>query len=344
MLTNKDDFLLVSLLENFLGSPRTSKDAESRVDWEFNCPSKTCRKDQDKFNLTYQAREKVFNCWKCKYRGFIYRLVRDYGKAEDLRRLKLILPEHDIRAFNIFKKPEIDYDLVTCDLPKGYLPLNRVRQSNLYQMAWNYAVNVRKITPAQIDKYRIGYTETGPRKFRIIIPSFNVNDKINYFEARAYLKDAKVPYLKPDSPYKIANGLIAPEVACPGPDKNDIIFNEKFINWDLPIYLVEGVFDAIRLPNAIAMLGKSPSELLLSKLIKHNATVIICLDSDAVRDGMEIYEKLRSLGLNVFFIDLKGKKDISKTYEDGGQDALNELLGTICRIDEVFKFNKLLNE
>jgi hypothetical protein len=59
---------------------------------------------------------------------------------------------------------------------------------------------------------------------------------------------------------------------------------------------------------------------------------------------MEIYEKLSSLGLNVFFIDLKGKKDISKTYEDGGQEALNELLNTICRIDEVFKFNKLLNE
>lgn len=327
MLNHKDDFLLVSLLENFLGAPRTSRDAETRVDWEFNCPSKTCRKDHNKFNLTYQARDKIFNCWKCKYRGFIFRLVRDYGRKEDLKRLKLILPEYDIRAFNIFKKPEIDYDLVTCDLPQGYLPLNRVRQSNLYRLAWDYAVNERKITPAQIDKFHIGYTETGPRKFRIIIPSYNVNNKINYYEARAYLKDAKIPYLKPDSP-----------------DKSDIIFNEKFINWDLPVYLVEGVFDALRLPNAIAMLGKTPSELLLSKLIKHNATVIICLDSDAVRDGMEIYEKLSSLGLNVFFIDLKGKKDISKTYEDGGQEAINELLSTICRIDEVFKFNKLLNE
>ena len=80
----------------------------------------------------------------------------------------------------------------------------------------------------------------------------------------------------------------------------------------MPVYLVEGVFDAIRLPNSIPMLGKIPSELY-------------------------------SLGLNVFFIDLKGKKDISKIFEDDGQEEINKLLKTICRIDTIFELNKLLN-
>ena len=111
----------------------------------------------------------------------------------------------------------------------------------------------------------------------------------------------------------------------------------------MPVYLVEGVFDAIRLPNSIPMLGKIPSELLFNKLIKHNSTVIICLDSDAVKDGISIYKKLYSLGLNVFFIDLKGKKDISKIFEDDGQEEINKLLKTICRIDTIFELNKLLN-
>lgn len=326
MLNHQDDYLIVNIIENFLGSPRNSKDAETRAQWEFNCPSKKCRLDHNKFNLAYQSRNKVFKCWKCKFSGYVHKLVREYGSKEDFRRLKLILPEYASQPFNVFKRPEIDYDLVVCELPEGYMPLNRERQSSLYRLALDYTVNKRKISIAQIDKYKIGYTETGSRKFRIIFPSYNSLGRLNYFEARAFLDNAKVPYLKPDAP-----------------DKQDIIFNEKFINWDLPIYLVEGVFDALRLPNAIAMLGKIPSDLLFNKLIKHNATIIICLDSDAIKDGIDIYKKLYSLGLNVFFIDLKGKKDISKIYEDGGQDEINKLLKTICKVDIIFEMNKLLN-
>ena len=334
----QDDYLVVNIIENFLGSPKTNKDSDTRTQWEFNCPSKTCRQDHNKFNLTYKSSKKIFNCWKCKYRGIVFRLVRDYGSKDDLSRLKLVLPEYNIQSFSVFKKSEIDYDLIVCDLPAGYLPLNRDRQSGLYKLAFNYTTNKRKITTAQIDKYKIGYTEVGPRKFRIIIPSFNSSGKINYFEARAYLDGSKMPYYKPDS--STTKGVIS----CPGPDKQDIIFNEKFINWDLPVYLVEGVFDALRIQNSIPMLGKVPSELLLSKLLKNNSTVIICLDSDALRDGIDIYKMLYSLGLNVFFVDLKGNKDISKIYEDGGQEKLNDVLRTVCKIDTMFEINKILNE
>ena len=327
MVDNQDDYLVVNIIENFLGQPKSSKDAEKRTQWEFNCPSKTCRQDSGKFNLTYQSHRKVFNCWKCKYRGVIYRLVRDFGGKDNLKRLKLILPEYRNQSFNIFKKPELDYDLITCDLPDGYLPLNKKRQSTLYNLAWDYAVNQRKISPTQIDKHQIGYTEIGSRKLRIIIPSFNSDGKINYFEARSYLKGSSMPYYKPNFP-----------------NKKDIIFNEKFINWDLPVYLVEGIFDALRIPNSIPMLGKVPSPLLLSKIIQNKATVIVCLDSDAFKDGMEIYKSLYSLGISVFFIDLKGEKDISKIYETGGKEELDKLLKTIRKIDMMFEINKLVNE
>lgn len=344
MTNNYEDILVVNIIENFLGSPRNNKDAEKRTQWEFNCPSKTCRPDQNKFNLTYQSHRKIFNCWKCKYRGIIFGLVKDYGSKEDIKRLKLILPEYSNQPFNIFRKPIVDYNLITCDLPEGYMPLNKERPSTLYKLALDYVINERKISVSQIDKYKIGYTETGPRKFRIILPSFNSNNRINYFEARAYLKGSKMPYFKPDSPKTTAKGTLPASLSCPGPDKEDIIFNEKFINWDLPVYLVEGVFDALRIPNSIPMLGKVPSELLLNKLIKNKCTVIVCLDSDAIKDGINIYKTLYSLGLNVFFIDLKGKKDISKIYEDHGQEGIDKLLKTVCKVDTIFEINKILNE
>jgi len=327
MVNGQDDYLIVNIIQNFLGAPKMGSKAEARVQWEFNCPSPTCRKDRDpKFNLAYKSTHKLFKCWKCKYSGYVHRLVNEYGSKDDIKRLRLILPEYSQTNFNVFRKPEVNYDLVTCELPDGYLPLNQERKSKLYKLAWDYAVNKRKITPAQIDKYKIGYTETGSRKFRIIFPSKNAAGKLNYYEARAFLKDAKRAYIKPDSP-----------------DKNDIIFNEQFINWDLPIYLVEGVFDAIRIPNAIAMLGKSPSSLLINKLLKYNATVIVCLDADAFKDGVGIYKQLSSLGLNVFFVDLKEREDISSIYEKFGQEKLNEVLKSAKKIDTMFEVNKLIN-
>lgn len=327
MVNGHEDSLIVNIIQSFLGSPRFTSGSETRTQWEFNCPSKTCRHDQSKFNLAYKSNDKVFKCWKCKYSGYIYRLIEEFGSKDDLKRLKLVLPKYKQQSFNVFRKPEIDYDLVSCELPDGYLPLNQERKSKLYKLAYDYVTKNRKITPAQIDKFKIGYTETGSRKFRIIMPSRNAFGKINYYEARAYLKDSKRAYMKPDFP-----------------DKSDIIYNEYFINWDLPIYLTEGAFDAIRIPNSIPILGKKPSPLLINKLLQHNATVIVCLDADAFRDGVEIYKQLSSLGLNVFFVDLEKDTDISSIYEKSGQEKLNKVLKSASKIDTMFEINKILNE
>lgn len=332
MVDGQSDYLIVNVLENFLGNPKSSRDAEKKTQWEFNCPSSTCKKDKNKFNLAYQSNNKVFKCWKCGYSGFVYKLVHDHGSSDDFKRLKLILPEYSIGNFNIFKKPKINHEAITCDLPLGYMPLNIEKQnSSLYKKAWDYLVNKRKVSPAQIDKFKIGYTEIGPRKFRIIFPSFNAAGIMNYFEARSYLDNPAIPYYKPDSP-----------------DKTDIIFNEKFINWDLPVYLVEGVFDSLRILNSIPILGKVPSDFLIKKIIEYNATVVVCLDADAFKDGLQVYKRLASLGINVFFVEIPGKKkdkiDISKIFETGGQEALNKVLKKMKKIDTSFEIKKLLNE
>ena len=112
--------------------------------------------------------------------------------------------------------------------------------------------------------------------------------------------------------------------------------------------MVEGVFDSLRIPNSIPLLGKSPSPLLIKKLIEHNATVIVCLDEDAFKDGLEIYKKLASIGLNVYFVELKKEKDkkkvkdISKIYEEDGQEGINKVLKTARKVDVSFEINKMI--
>ena len=98
-----------------------------------------------------------------------------------------------------------------------------------------------------------------------------------------------------------------------------------------------------RLPNAIPVLGKEISELLIDQLIKHNCTVIICFDPDAINKKVETYTKLTSLGLNVFFVDLTiYNKDISKIYEDHGKEEVAKAVSNIKRLDLSMEIKKKL--
>lgn len=350
-MEGNNDYLIVDTIKNFLGAPKIEVDPLSKKQWQFNCPSPKCRHDIDKFNLEYHSSKHVFKCWKCEYHGFVTTLFHDYGSPSDNERLKILLPPDRIQSLRDQSKPRVrvDHHLITCDLPEGYFPLNKTRNTNLYKLAWDYAVNDRKVSPGMIDKYDIGYTETGPKKFRIIIPSRNALGKFNYYEARSFMKDPKIPYMKPKSE----------EVA-----KSDIIFNEYYINWDLPIFLVEGVFDMLRLPNAIPILGKEISELLTNELLKHNSTVILCFDPDAIEKMVETYTKLSSLGLNVFFVDLgeynqlyveqnlnhlQGEdrkkelnRDISEIYEERGKSEVVRAVKHLKKLDLSLEINKRL--
>jgi len=317
-------YMVVEVLKNFLGKPKSEVDALSKDQWQFNCPTPTCRHDVDKFNLEFNSKKKVFKCWKCEYYGFVYKLTKDYGTQADYDKLKLILPPDKLKKFSKqAAKPRTDHHLVTCKLPEGYMPLGKKRNTNLYNLAWEYFTGhgkkQRKLSLDVIDEYQIGYTESGDRKFRIIIPSKNSLGRFNYYDARSYMKDPKIPYMKPSGE----------EV-----HKNDIIFNEYNINWDLPVYLVEGVFDMFQVPNSIPVLGKQASPLLIAQLLKHNPIVILCFDPDAMKKTIETYQELSSLGLNVFFVDLSGhQKDIAKIYEDHGKEEVAKALRCVRKMN-----------
>ena len=89
----------------------------------------------------------------------------------------------------------------------------------------------------------------------------------------------------------------------------DIIFFENLINWDTPIILCEGVFDAIAIRrNAIPLLGKSVSNSLYKKIITSRLKdIYIALDTDAQDKALTIAEKFLNEGKRVFLINLPDK-------------------------------------
>ena len=82
-----------------------------------------------------------------------------------------------------------------------------------------------------------------------------------------------------------------------------------FINWSLPIVLVEGAFDAIAVRrNVIPLFGKTISEDLRKKIIENKVNqVYICLDKDAQKQALEHAEYFMNNGVQVYFVDLQEK-------------------------------------
>ena len=95
--------------------------------------------------------------------------------------------------------------------------------------------------------------------------------------------------------------------------KDEIIFNEKLIDWDKDIFLVEGAFDSFFLSNPLVMLGKKMSKLIFETLYSRaNANIIICVDGDAWDDGLKMYHELNGGRLynKIKIVKLPKDKDV----------------------------------
>ena len=174
----------------------------------------------------------------------------------------------------------------------------------------------RGITEKQIVKYGIGYCKEGLYSRRVIIPSYNCDGSLNYFVSRSYYIDEKMKYKNPPI------------------SKNVICFDSQ-INWNEPIILCEGVFDAITIRrNAIPLLGKFPSKLLVEKIFMNGVSdIVISLDNDAKTEALKASEYFRKQGINVKFMNLKDKdaadmgynkfyEELNSTKEFGIEDLL----------------------
>ena len=145
----------------------------------------------------------------------------------------------------------------------------------------------RGITAKDVLKYGIGYCEEGLYANRIIIPSYDSTGNLNYFVGRSFYKDSTMKYKNP----KVSK---------------DIIGFDLFINWDLPIVLCEGVFDAIAIKrNAIPLFGKTIPKSLHKKIVEKKVQdIYIALDKDAISDSIKMVDMFLNEGRNVYMIDL----------------------------------------
>jgi DNA primase len=133
----------------------------------------------------------------------------------------------------------------------------------------------------------------------IVIPSYDNNGKLNYFTARSFEKDPYTKYRNPET-------------------SRDIIPFELFINWDLPIILCEGPFDAIAIKrNAIPLFGKNLQPNLMKKIVTSKVQKIyIALDTDAMKQALGFCEQLLDIGKEVYLVEMQGKDPSEMGFEN----------------------------
>ena len=135
---------------------------------------------------------------------------------------------------------------------------------------------------------------------------------------------------------------------CEG-DKKKIIYQEKLVNFDADIYLVEGVLDAIRVPNTISMLGKhltTDTKLYETLCNRARGNIFVILDGDTKESEIKrIYKRLdENLKLKgrVWYIPMQNSlyKDFSEAYEQGGRRVVINLIRSARQFSEF----ELLNQ
>ena len=136
----------------------------------------------------------------------------------------------------------------------------------------------------------MGYCSSNGYANRIIIPSYDADGKLNYFIARDMFPNSKLKYKNP-------------------PMSKDTVCFEMFINWNEPIVLCEGVFDAISIRrNVIPLLGKFPSKTLVMRLVEKKVKQIyVALDEDARQDAIKLSKFLMDYGISTYLLNMKDK-------------------------------------
>jgi hypothetical protein len=284
--------VLLGAISSVLGKGKET----SGNNYAFECPFCHHKKPKLEVNLVPNSKgENLWHCWTCNAKGKT--LVGLFKKikvsSEKISEIKSILGFTE-------KKEEDDSTIIKVELPKEYKPLINLSRTDIIAKHALQYLKKRGITKDDIQKYNIGYCEEGRYKNMIIVPSYDKDGVINYFIGRSFDKE---PQRKYDSP------------KC---NKNAIIGLEYFINWNVPVILCEGIFDAVAIKrNVVPLFGKTIPKALMLKLVEPCVkTVYIALDNDALREAMDYAEELLNVGKDVYLVELNDKDPSEMGFEN----------------------------
>ena len=290
MLSQRDKSVIINILDEVLGVGTSLKGNEQA----HHCPF--CHHHKKKLQINLETQQ--WHCWVCDSKG---RKIQTLLKRlhVDSKRIKKV---YEIYGDDyIVSSTTTDEEKVELRLPSEFKSLLKKPKgfNPLYKKVVQYAKD-RRISKEDIIKYNIGYCDSGIYTNRIIIPSYDVDGRLNYFIARSVFTEERFKYKNPPI------------------SKNVTIF-ENQINCNKPITLTEGVFDALAVKrNAIPLLGKFIPKTLMDSIYKRGVKEIkIILDKDAQDQALYYVNYFMNNGITV--------TNILPTEKDAGDMGFSEV-------------------
>jgi len=244
-----------------------------------------------------------FHCWVCAAKGkTLLPALRKFKSRDAVSEFRTRFLGEVIKFEDEQHAEELKFEY-----PGGYVPLGLLLDTkNPNTRACIRYLQKRGWTEGDIFKYRAGVTPGGKDPRRVYFISIDEEGQENYFVSRAIDDSSRMRYI---------NSQL---------DKTQIVFNECDVDWDQPVYLVEGIFDLSQMKrNTVCLLGSSlpESSLLFKKLVANECDVILALDSDVQAKAARIADMLCKYGCPVKMFPLGGSKDVGSMTPEQLDDA-----------------------
>lgn len=282
--------LLLSLVNSVLGQGKP----RARGNYAYVCPFHISNPPgKHNFEINFTENKEGINKWGCWGCG-------EKGKRLSTLFKKLKVPQEKFDELKQYVTIGGSSDYIKIEekleLPKEFKPL--INSSGLTSRQALAYLKKRNITENDILRYNIGYCEYGDYKDMVIIPSYDTEGKLNYFMGRTIIPDSKFKRNPPIS--------------------RNIVPFELYINWNLPIILCEGMFDALAIKrNAIPLLGKNIQSELMKKIIQSSVkNIYIALDKDAIKQSIKHCEMLMNEGKEIYLVDMEEKDPSELGFEN----------------------------
>lgn len=261
--------IVTEFMYGYFSGIKTSKNGSHFLARCVLCGDSKKSKAKRRFNLDYNNGNPIYHCFNCGRSGSflqIYSTLKNITISEAKKELYDYNPDRLIQELSNKKRDKIikeieyeyyDYILKDCisitDIVDDYI-------TKQYQKQLLYFYKDRQI-PSTI---RIYIAFKGDYKGRFIIPIFNEDDHIVYFQARRIRDDIELKYKNPTL------------------EKGSIIYNKHKFDRSMYIIVFEGLIDAMMVGSqGTSCMGSEITENFVSELIGlTDKGIIIAFDND----------------------------------------------------------------
>ena len=262
----------------------------------YNCPY--CADDgwpvDDNFHFGWNPTTGRYNCVRCGARGPAPKMSRPYGK-----------PAPGGYHMSVLAETGDDADTPAIAIP-GYVPLGDTSVQS--RALVRYLAN-RGLSAREIRRRRLGYSTDPFFAFAVMIPFFSRAAKVEFYQAR----------FTRHRPLRGGKYWTAP-IWEGWPPKSQVLYGLRWLSDDGLPTLVEGVFDAMAVPNGLAYLGSSVTRKQARLVAELSNRVVLAPDGELTKVSKCVQRSIYNLsdaGVHVTICELpKGADPASIGLEE----------------------------